>query len=37
LQRLQQLLRGVRRTFGQGNWQIDWLDDGRICWLIQID
>ncbi len=37
LQRLQQLLRGVRRTFGQGEWQIDWLDDGRICWLIQID
>lgn len=37
LQRLQQLLRGVRRTFGTGVWQIDWLDDGRICWLIQID
>lgn len=37
LQRLQQLLRGVRRTFGTGEWQIDWLDDGRICWLIQID
>lgn len=36
-QRLQQLLRGVRRTFGTGEWQIDWLDDGRICWLIQID
>jgi pyruvate,water dikinase len=37
LQRLQQLLRGIRRTFGQGEWLIDWLDDGRICWLIQID
>lgn len=36
LQRLQQLLRGVRRTFGPGEWHIDWLDDGRICWLIQI-
>lgn len=36
LQRLQQLLRGVRRTFGSKEWHIDWLDDGRICWLIQI-
>jgi hypothetical protein len=36
LQRLQRLLRGVRRTFGSGTWQIDWLDDGRICWLLQI-
>jgi hypothetical protein len=36
LQRLQQLLRGVRHTFGSGEWHIDWLDDGRICWLIQI-
>lgn len=36
LQRLQQLLRGVRRTFGPGEWHIDWLDDGRICWLIQV-
>lgn len=36
LQRLQLLLRGVRRTFGQGDWHIDWLNDGRICWLLQI-
>lgn len=36
LQRLQRLLRGVRRTFGSGEWQVDWLDDGRICWLLQI-
>jgi hypothetical protein len=35
-QRLQMLLRGVRRTFGQGQWQIDWVDDGRICWLLQV-
>lgn len=35
-QRLQMLLRGVRRTFGQGQWWIDWVDDGRICWLLQI-
>lgn len=34
--RLQLLLRGARRTFGAGSWQVDWLDDGRICWLIQI-
>ncbi len=32
--RLQQLLRGVRRTFGPGVWRIDWADDGRICWLV---
>lgn len=34
--RLQQLLRGVRRTFGPEPWQVAWLDDGRICWLIQL-
>lgn len=32
--RLQMLLRGVRRTFGEGDWMIDWADDGRICWLL---
>lgn len=31
--RLQQLLRGARRTFGPGAWQIAWADDGQICWL----
>ncbi len=36
IRRLQQLLRGVRRTFGKGDWAIDWVDDGRICWLLQI-
>lgn len=36
LQRLQMLLRGVRRTFGSGAWLIDWIDDGRICWLLQV-
>ena len=35
VQRLQMLLRGARRTFRAGTWQIDWLDDGRVCWLIQ--
>ncbi len=31
--RLQLLLGGVRRTFGRGDWAIDWVDDGSICWL----
>jgi hypothetical protein len=30
------LLRGARRTFGDDDWMIEWIDDGRICWLIQI-
>lgn len=35
--RLQQLLRGTRRTLGDdSSWEIEWLDDGQICWLIQI-
>lgn len=34
--RLQQLLRGVRRTFGPGAWRIEWADDGHICWLVQV-
>lgn len=36
-QRLQQLLRGVRRTFGKRAWRVEWLDDGRICWLCQLE
>lgn len=36
LRRLQMLLRGVRRTFGRGEWQINWIDDGQICYLIQV-
>ncbi len=35
-QRLQMLLRGIRRTFGDDGWEIEWLDDGRICWLWQM-
>lgn len=35
-QRLQQLLRGIRRTFGAEIAQIEWVDDGHICWLIQV-
>lgn len=34
-QRLQQLLRGARRTLGKGDWEIEWGDDGRVCWLLQ--
>lgn len=33
MRRLQQLLRGARRTLGPGRWRIEWADDGRICWL----
>lgn len=35
-QRLQMLLRGLRRSLGKGNWQVRWGDDGRVCWLLQI-
>jgi hypothetical protein len=34
--RLQQLLRGVRRTFGRGAWNLEWADDGEICRLITV-
>jgi hypothetical protein len=36
LSRLQKLLWGIRHTFGKGAWRVDWVDDGRICWLLQI-
>ncbi len=36
IRRLQMLLRGVRRTFGKGEWAIDWADDGRICYLLKV-
>jgi len=35
-QRLQMLLRGLRRTFGDSGWEIAWVDDGRICWLWEL-
>lgn len=35
-QRLQMLLRGIRRTFGDVGWEIEWRDDGEICWLWQL-
>lgn len=34
--RLQMLLRGVRRVFGRKDWDVEWADDGRVCWLVQI-
>lgn len=34
--RLQRLLRGVRHTFGRADWDIEWADDGDVCWLVQI-
>lgn len=34
--RLQQLLRGVRRTLGPGEWCVRWADDGAICRLLAI-
>ena len=36
-QRLQKLLRGVRRTFGKGEWIVDWADDGQVCWVLGLD
>jgi pyruvate,water dikinase len=34
--RLQLLLKAIRRHFGSGDWDIEWADDGRQCWLVQI-
>ena len=34
--RLQKLLRGVKRTFGNKISHISWADDGQICWLLQL-
>ncbi len=33
LGRLQQLLRGLRRTLDSAGWTVSWADDGNICWL----
>ncbi len=35
-QRLARLLRSVRQTFGEADWDIEWADDGDTCWLVQI-
>jgi pyruvate,water dikinase len=34
--RLQEMLRVVRLVFAPGNWDIEWADDGRRCWLLQV-
>ena len=34
--RLARLLRGVRRVVGAGDWDVEWADDGRTCWLLQV-
>ncbi|MFQ3609027.1 MAG: PEP/pyruvate-binding domain-containing protein [Chloroherpetonaceae bacterium] len=34
--RLQRLLKHVRKTFGRKNWDIEWADDGKTCWLVQL-
>ena len=34
--RLQKLLRGVKRTFGNKISHVTWADDGHICWLLQL-
>jgi phosphohistidine swiveling domain-containing protein len=34
--RLQGLLRGVRRVFGEVDWDVEWADDGEHIWLVQV-
>lgn len=34
--RLARLLRGVRRVVRTGDWDVEWADDGRVCWLLQV-
>lgn len=36
LPRLQVLLRNIRSVFGQDDWDIEWADNGRKCWLVQV-
>ena len=35
-QRLSRLLVDVRREFGAADWDIEWADDGSVCWLVQV-
>ena len=35
-QRVQMLLRGIRRTFGKGKWRVNWADDGQVCWILEL-
>lgn len=34
--RLQRLLRLVRHRFGDHPWDVEWADDGKTCWLVQV-
>lgn len=37
--RLARLLHDVRRTFGDppgAGWDVEWADDGAVCWLVQV-
>jgi phosphohistidine swiveling domain-containing protein len=34
--RLARLLRSVRRCLGDQSWDVEWADDGRRCWLVQV-
>ncbi|MEO1060992.1 MAG: PEP/pyruvate-binding domain-containing protein [Actinomycetota bacterium] len=34
--RLAVLLRDVRREFGDAPWDVEWADDGDVCWLLQV-
>ncbi|MFK8025483.1 MAG: PEP-utilizing enzyme [Ilumatobacter sp.] len=35
-ERLRTLLADVRSEFGDAAWDIEWADDGKVCWLVQI-
>lgn len=35
-QRLQQLLRQIRTVFGDQPWELEWADDGNVCYLIHL-
>jgi pyruvate,water dikinase len=34
--RLRTLLDRIRQVFAEGDWDVEWADDGNCCWLIQI-
>lgn len=34
--RLQNLLRSLRIALGKGNWDVEWADDGKKTWIIQV-
>lgn len=34
-ERLRQLLAHIRTAFGDNDWEIEWVDDGAKCWLVQ--